>query len=148
MAVRDVGDLLTQRPPDGADAAAAPAASGRRRLAYANLGVADYGSDPGIRRVFPAAAAFARRAKAAFAAGEVFIMLLLALPTAATLTRGSGGGGAMLLALVLGLGFLLLDGILASLGASGQMSPLYSALGAPLLFGLIGLVRLQLCERP
>ncbi len=78
----------------------------------------------------------------------VFIMLLLALPTAATLTRGSGGGGAMLLALVLGLGFLLLDGILASLGASGQMSPLYSALGAPLLFGLIGLVRLQLCERP
>ncbi len=78
----------------------------------------------------------------------VFIMLLLALPTAATLTRGSGGGGAMLLALVLGLGFLLFDGILASLGSSGQLPPLVTALGAPLLFGLIGLVRLQLCERP
>lgn len=78
----------------------------------------------------------------------VFIMLLLALPTAATLTRGSGGGGAMLLALVLGLGFLLFDGILASLGSSGQLPPLVTALGAPLLFGLIGIVRLQLCERP
>ena len=78
----------------------------------------------------------------------VFIMLLLALPTAATLTRGGGGGSAMLIALSLGLGFLLFDGIVASLGASGQLPPPVTALAAPLLFISIGLWRLRACERP
>lgn len=78
----------------------------------------------------------------------VFIMLLLAMPTAATLTRGTGGGGAMLMALMLGLGFLLTDGIVAALGSSGQLPPLLTALAAPLLFISIGLLRLRLCERP
>jgi lipopolysaccharide export system permease protein len=78
----------------------------------------------------------------------VFIMLLLAMPTASTLTRGGGGGAQMLLALVLGLAFLLSDGILAALGSSGQLHPLVTALGAPLLFALIGFVRLRWCERP
>jgi lipopolysaccharide export system permease protein len=78
----------------------------------------------------------------------VFIMLLLALPTAATLTRGGGGGSAMLIALSLGLGFLLFDGIVASLGASGQLPPLVTALAAPLLFISIGLWRLRVCDRP
>lgn len=78
----------------------------------------------------------------------VFIMLLLALPTAATLTRGGGGGSAMLIALALGLGFLLFDGIVASLGASGQLAPWVTALAAPLLFISIGLWRLRACERP
>lgn len=78
----------------------------------------------------------------------VFIMLLLALPTAATLTRGGGGGSAMLIALSLGLAFLLFDGIVASLGASGQLPPLVTAVAAPLLFISIGLWRLRACERP
>ncbi len=78
----------------------------------------------------------------------VFIMLLLAMPTAATLTRSTGGGSAMLMALVLGLGFLLTDGIVAALGSSGQLPPLLTALAAPLLFISIGLWRLWLCERP
>ena len=78
----------------------------------------------------------------------VFIMLLLALPTAATLSRGGGGGSSMLIALALGLGFLLLDGIVASLGSSGQLPPPITALAAPLLFISIGLWRLRACERP
>lgn len=78
----------------------------------------------------------------------VFIMLLLALPTAATMARSSGGGGAMLLALVLGLGFLLSDGIVAALGSSGQLSPLITAVAAPAVFISIGMWRLLACERP
>jgi lipopolysaccharide export system permease protein len=78
----------------------------------------------------------------------IFIMLLLALPTAATLTRGSGGGSAMLIALSLGLAFLLFDGIVASLGTSGQLPPMVTAVAAPLLFISIGLWRLRACERP
>ena len=77
----------------------------------------------------------------------VFVMLLLALPTAAMQPRYSGGGREMLMALVLGLGFLLFDGIVASLGSSGQLPPLPTALAAPLLFAVIGLLRLWKCER-
>ena len=77
----------------------------------------------------------------------VFVMLLLALPTAATQPRRSGGGRAMLAALVLGLGFLLLDGIVASLGSSGQLPPLFTALAAPGLFAVIGVLRVLGCER-
>lgn len=75
----------------------------------------------------------------------VFIMLLLALPTAITPARGSGGG-AMLLALTLGLGFLLIDGIVAALGSAGKFPPVATALTAPLLFTAIGLWRLRSCE--
>jgi lipopolysaccharide export system permease protein len=78
----------------------------------------------------------------------VFIMLLLALPTASTLTRGAGGGGGMVVALMLGLAFLLCDGIVAALGSSGQVPPLATAIAAPLLFATIGLARLIWCERP
>jgi len=77
----------------------------------------------------------------------VFVMLLLALPTAATQPRHSGGGREMLVSLVLGLGFLLFDGIVASLGSSGQLPSLPTALAAPLLFSAIGLLRLWACER-
>ena len=54
----------------------------------------------------------------------------------------------MLIALALGLGFLLFDGIVASLGSSGQLPPPITALAAPLLFITIGLWRLRACERP
>jgi lipopolysaccharide export system permease protein len=75
------------------------------------------------------------------------IMLLLALPTAYWLSRGGGGGREMLYALVLGLGFLLIDGMVASLGSSGRLPPLMAALIAPVLFTLIGALRLRACER-
>ena len=78
----------------------------------------------------------------------VFIMLLLALPTASTLSRGGGGGGGMVVALMLGLAFLLCDGIVAALGSSGQFPPLATAIAAPLLFATIGLARVVWCERP
>ena len=78
----------------------------------------------------------------------VFIMLLLALPTAATMARSASGGGAMLLALLLGLGFLLADGIVAALGSAGQLSALTTAVAAPAAFMAIGLWRLLACERP
>jgi lipopolysaccharide export system permease protein len=70
------------------------------------------------------------------------------MPTAAARGRSNGGGGEMLIALALGLGFLLVDGILAALGSSGILPPLAVAVVAPLLFILIGVWRLRACERP
>lgn len=75
-----------------------------------------------------------------------FIMLLLALPAARASSR-SGGGGALLVALVLGLGFLLCDGIAAALGTSGRVPALAAAVAAPLLFALIGYTHLYRCDR-
>ena len=77
----------------------------------------------------------------------VCIMLLLALPTAARLPRGNRGGG-MLLTLMLGLAYLLSDGIASALGSSGWLPALPTVLAAPLLFTLIGLWRLQWLEAP
>lgn len=77
----------------------------------------------------------------------IFIMLLLAVPPAITLERGSRGGSRMLLALGLGLGFLLCDGIMSSMGTSARIPPLAAALTAPVLFTLIGLLQLRACER-
>jgi lipopolysaccharide export system permease protein len=77
----------------------------------------------------------------------IFVMLLLALPTACMLPRSSTGGRAMATALVLGLGYLLLDGLIAALGTSARWSPLVIALAAPVLFVVIGLLQLHASER-
>lgn len=77
----------------------------------------------------------------------IFVMLLLALPIASVLPRSGGGGRAMGLALVLGLGFLLCDGLIAALGTSSRWPPLAIALTAPLLFSAIGLLQLRISER-
>jgi lipopolysaccharide export system permease protein len=77
----------------------------------------------------------------------VFVMLLLALPAAASLPRSANAGRQMVTGLVLGLGFLLCDGIVAALGTSSRWSPLVIALSAPVLFTAIGLLRLRACER-
>jgi lipopolysaccharide export system permease protein len=77
----------------------------------------------------------------------VFVMLLLALPTASLMPRSTNGGRAMATALVLGLGYLLFDGLIAALGTSARWSPLLIALAAPALFMAIGLLQLYVCER-
>lgn len=76
----------------------------------------------------------------------VFIMMLLAVPAALVSERG-GGGNRMLGALMLGLGFLLIDGIFSAFGTSGRISPLTAAFSAPLAFALLGLWQLRSCER-
>lgn len=78
---------------------------------------------------------------------SLVIMVLIALPTACALTRSRPGGREMALALLLGLAFLVLDGLVAAFGSSGRLPPLASALAAPLLFLAIGLLRLRACER-
>jgi lipopolysaccharide export system permease protein len=75
-----------------------------------------------------------------------FIMLLLALPTACGLRRQSEGSMALLLAFVLGLAYLLCDGLMAALGASGRVPPAGAALAAPALFSAIGLLQLYFAE--
>lgn len=76
----------------------------------------------------------------------VFVMLLLALPTACLLPRSTTGGRAVALALVLGLGYLLFDGLIAAFGTSARWPPLLIALAAPALFVAIGLLQLHACE--
>lgn len=74
-----------------------------------------------------------------------FIMLLLALPSS-IMSERRGGGGRLLFALALGLGFLLVDGIMASFGTSGRISPWLSAAAAPAAFAAIGFWQLFSCE--
>ncbi len=76
----------------------------------------------------------------------VFIMMLLAIPAALVSERG-GGGGRMFVALLLGLGFLLVDGVFSAFGTSGRMGPLAAAFTAPVAFAVLGLIQLRLSER-
>lgn len=76
----------------------------------------------------------------------VFIMMLLAIPAALVSERG-GGGGRMFIALMLGLGFLLVDGVFSAFGTSGRIGALPAAFTAPLAFAALGLLQLRLCER-
>lgn len=76
----------------------------------------------------------------------VFIMMLLAIPAALVSERG-GGGGRMFIALLLGLGFLLVNGVFSAFGTSGRIGPLAAAFTAPVAFALLGLVQLRACER-
>lgn len=76
----------------------------------------------------------------------IFIMMLLAIPAALVSERG-GGGGRMFGALLLGLGFLLVDGVFSAFGTSGRIGPLTAAFTAPLAFAMLGLLQLRLSER-
>jgi lipopolysaccharide export system permease protein len=75
-----------------------------------------------------------------------FIMLLLAVPPLRMMSRG-GGGGALLLALGLGLSFLLFDGLLSALAASGRLPAAATVAVAPSAFIAIGIILLQRCDR-
>ncbi|RPI47401.1 MAG: LptF/LptG family permease [Betaproteobacteria bacterium] len=75
-----------------------------------------------------------------------FVMLLLALPAARGLPRHLEGGAALVLALVLGLAYLLCDGLMAALGTSGQVPAAGAALAAPALFSAVGLLQLHFSE--
>jgi len=76
-----------------------------------------------------------------------FIMLLLAVPPLRMLSRGAGGG-ALLQALGLGLGFLLLDGLMSTLGTSGRLPAAFAVAVVPASFILIGIMLLHKCDRP
>lgn len=76
----------------------------------------------------------------------IFIMMLLAIPAALVSERG-GGGGRMFGALLLGLGFLLVDGVFSAFGTSGRIGPLTAAFTAPVAFAMLGLLQLRMSER-
>lgn len=78
-----------------------------------------------------------------------FVMLLLALPPARMLTRGGGSDAGKLVGVGLGLGlaYLLCDGILAALGASGRIPALAAALAAPLFFIALGFTLARILDR-
>ena len=77
----------------------------------------------------------------------IFVMLLLALPTACVLPRLSSGTRVTGTALVLGLGYLLCDGMMAVLGTNSRWPPLITALASPTLFAAIGFWQIHAAER-
>lgn len=66
------------------------------------------------------------------------LMILLAAPAAFGMRRSGGFGRGAVWSVVLGFGFLLTDGMLASLGETGNMPPVLAAFGALALFTAIG----------
>lgn len=67
------------------------------------------------------------------------LMLLLALP-AAYMSRRRGDAGRYLgLGFGLGMGYLIIDGLLAALGSAGALPPVVAAWSAPTLLALIGM---------
>lgn len=66
------------------------------------------------------------------------LMILLAAPAAFGSRRAGGMGRMGAGAVVLGFGFLLIDGMMSSLGETGAMPPYLAAFGATALFAAIG----------
>ncbi len=73
----------------------------------------------------------------------LLVMLLLALPATRAARRGGEGGGLLLAALAAGLGFVLADGLLTSLGEGDRVPPIVAAFTPLLLFGSGGLMLLR-----
>lgn len=74
------------------------------------------------------------------------VMVLLALPAAAGLPRRGSFNRGLGLAIVLGLGYLLVDGMIVSLGEAGAFTPGIAAWSASLVFGCIGATLLLTIE--
>ena len=67
-----------------------------------------------------------------------FVMLLLSLPVAFTPTRSGGGAKFLITSLVLGLLYLLTNGVLDAFGESGALPPFVATWGALLIFTMAG----------
>lgn len=74
------------------------------------------------------------------------LMFLLAAPAAFGTRRGGGLGKRAALAVGLGFGFLVLDGMLAALGETGNLPPVLAAFGATAMFAAIGAYALVTLE--
>jgi lipopolysaccharide export system permease protein len=82
---------------------------------------------------------YATRAQAALAIALIpFVMVCLALPVAAAGGRRSELASRLAIGLGAGLGYMLLDGILRTLGETGVLPALVAGWGATLLFMLAG----------
>lgn len=66
------------------------------------------------------------------------LMILLAAPATYGMRRARGFGSSAAWAVALGFGYLLSDGMLASLGESGNLPPALAAFGGSVLFAAIG----------
>lgn len=66
------------------------------------------------------------------------VMLLLAAPVAHGLRRRGGAMGNLALGVVIGLAFLLVDGLLAAMGEAGSMPPVVAAWAPTLFFAAVG----------
>ncbi|MCO6416017.1 LptF/LptG family permease [Siccirubricoccus sp. KC 17139] len=71
-----------------------------------------------------------------------FVMLLLAAPAAFGLPRQADGYRRGGIGLALGLGYLVVNGLLNAMGEAGGLGPHLAAWTAPLVFALVGLLRL------
>jgi len=67
-----------------------------------------------------------------------FVMLLLSLPVAFTPTRSGGGTGFLITSLVLGLLYLLTNGVLDAFGESGALPPFVATWAALVIFTMAG----------
>lgn len=74
------------------------------------------------------------------------LMFLIAAPAAFGMRRSPGFGRGAIWAVALGFGFLLIDGMLASLGETGAVPPYLAAFGATAFFAAIGMWRLVALE--
>jgi lipopolysaccharide export system permease protein len=67
-----------------------------------------------------------------------FVMLLLSLPVAFTPTRSGGGTKFLITSLVMGLLFLLTNGVLDAFGESGALPPFVATWAALVIFTMAG----------
>ncbi|MFC7736717.1 LptF/LptG family permease [Roseomonas sp. GCM10028921] len=78
----------------------------------------------------------------AASAAAPFVMLLLAAPAAFGLPRQEGAFRRAAVGLVLGLGYLVAAGLMATIGEAGGLHPVAAAWATPVLFAMAGLLLL------
>ncbi len=73
----------------------------------------------------------------------LIVMVLLAMPAALVNWRDVRSSRHMAFALVAGLGFLLTDGVLTTLGLTGVVAPMFGAWAGVVAFTVIGILRVM-----
>lgn len=73
----------------------------------------------------------------------LIVMVLLAMPAALVNWRDVRSSRHMAFALVAGLGFLLTDGVLTTLGLTGVVAPVFGAWAGVVAFAVIGILRVM-----